>query len=312
MKQTTTALLFLSLFLVGCSESSKKSNNNAYGSAYCTQNPWAAGCAGNNPYLNCSQFPWMQGCQGGNATGASTGGQASGGSNGGGSGGYTGIPSDNNWQALYPEGIPSGYCSSPMEGEGYDLRTGTITLAGGMMYAPNNPWDSSILGDPQWASVNHTHNNSHFLVNVASAKDFLESDGRLKIRFKVRPQPKVGKSDGKWCLGRQTGMSSDPSGGYRSLQFKVSLRPVNPDGTLGSTFIGTRSLSAGVNSCTRAENFSGIAKSYPHGVVVVVHDVKSDQGCWYGENCTAFETVRSASCWSMDIQVSTDTTKDIQ
>lgn len=300
MKQVSFLLFSLSLLLVGCSESSKKSSNNG---------------AFTNP-LNCAQYPWMTGCSGATTGGTTTGGTAggtttgttTGGTTGGsGGGGYTGIPSDNNWQSLYQSGVPSGSCSSPT-GEGYDLRVGTITLAGGMMYSPANPWGS--LGDSNYTSVNYTHNNSDYLVSTATAKQFFATDARLKVRFKVRPQPAVSKSQGTWCLGRQTGMSADPYG-YKSLKFAVSLKPVNQDGSLSANFVSTKYVSAGVNSCSNVADFSGLSQNYPYGVVVVVHDVQSDQSCWYGSNCTAFGAVRSASCWQMDMQVSVDGTKDI-
>lgn len=316
MKQVSFLLFSLSLLLVGCSESSKKSSNNgAYANPYCAQNPYAVGCN----TMNCGQYPWMTGCSGSTTGGYYTGGYYTGGTAGGtttgtttggstgGSGGYTGIPSDNNWQSLYQSGVPSGSCSSPT-GNGYDLRVGTITLAGGMMYSPANPWNS--LGDSAYTSVNYTHNNSDYLVSVDSAKQFFATDARLKVRFKVRPQPAVSKSQGTWCLGRQTGMASDTYG-YKSLKFAVSLKPVNQDGSLSANFVSTKYVSAGVNSCSGVADFSGLSQNYPYGVVVVVHDVQSDQSCWYGSNCTAFGAVRTASCWQMDMQVSVDGTKDI-
>ena len=74
-------------------------------------------------------------------------------------------------------------------------------------------------------------------------------------------------------------------------------------------FIGTKNVTAGVNSCTSVIDFSGLPQSNPN-VVVVVHDVQSNQGCWYSQGCSAYVPVRSASCWQMDMQVSADGTKD--
>lgn len=288
MKHTPLIMALLSLLVAGCSDPKKKSSSTP---SHCQQYPWAQGCMTSNPYN-----PYMPGTTTGTTTGGTTGGHN-----------YTTIPSDNNWQSLYPDGVPQGTCSSA-SGTGYDLRKGTITLAGGMMYSPLNPWGT--LGDSQYTSIFHTHNNSHFLVSADEAKQFFASDAKLKVRFKIRPQPAVSKSQGTWCLGRQTGMASDPYG-YKSLKFNVALRGLNEDGTLKPYFEGTKQVSAGVNSCTPAVDFSGLAQNHPHGVVVVVSDVQSDQSCWYGSDCTAFGQVRTASCWQMDVEVSVDGTKDI-
>lgn len=271
--------------------------------------------------MTCSQYPWMQGCAGGTTGGTvctmqyppppgcpgSTTGGTTGTTYPPSTGGYTRIPSDNNWQSLYQSGVPTGSCSSPT-GTGDAVREGTITLAGGMMFSPTNPWTS--LGESQYTSVSYSHNNSYYLTNVADAKSFFDTDARLKVRMKVRPQPAVSKSQGTWCLGRQTGMSSDMYG-YKSLKFAVSLRGLNEDGSLKNYFEGTQYVSAGVNSCTKAMDFSLLQKNHPFGAVIVIHDVQSDQSCWYGSNCTAFGAVRTASCWSMDFQVSVDGSKDL-
>jgi hypothetical protein len=312
MKQVSFLLFSLSLLLVGCSESSKKSNNSgAYINPICAQNPYDPSCSGyTGGYSGGYAGGYTGGYTGGYYTGGYSGGTSgtsTGGTSGGSGGGYTAIPSDNNWQSLYQEGVPQGSCSSPT-GTGYDLRIGTITLAGGMMYSPANPWGS--MGDTTYSQNNYTHNNSDYLVSTSSAKQFFATDARLKVRFKVRPQPAVSKSQGTWCLGRQTGMAADTYG-YKSLKFAVSLKPVNQDGSLSANFVSTKYVSAGVNSCSGVADFSGLSQNYPYGVVVVVHDVQSDQSCWYGSNCTAFGAVRSASCWQMDMQVSVDGTKDI-
>ena len=217
MKKTSILLAVMTLVLVGCSESAKKkSNSNAFANPLCAQYPWTQGCNSQTGGYSTGGYSGgysTGGYSGGYSTGGYSGGYSTGGTTGtttgGSTGGYTQIPSDNNWQSLYPKGVPTGTCSSPI-GEGYDLRQGTVTLAGGMMYAPYNPW--STLGDSQYTSVNYTHNNSDYLVDVNKAKNFIATDSRLKVRFKVRPQPAVSKSQGTWCLGRQTGLAADSYG----------------------------------------------------------------------------------------------------
>ena len=246
----------------------------------------------------CSIYPWMLGCtlnstsgsgttsgsttSGGTTTGETTGettgsstGSTTGSSTGETTGGvpeepvyvnpYPALPSDNSWISLYSQGLPAENCSTPT-GTGYDVRMGTITASGGTMYAPNNPWSS--LGDSEYTSISYSHNTSTHLTSVMAAKDFFQTDAVLKIRFKVRPQPKA--PNGKtWCLGRVTGQSTDPWG-YNNLKYAVSLRPLNADGTVGGSFIGTRYFTTKVNSCSVAADFSGYIQNAPYGVVVFI------------------------------------------
>ncbi len=302
MRTTFMSVLFL-LLVASCSESKKETSNNSSSAnpLNCSQYPWMMGCSGGGNVCT-TQYPPPPGC--GTTTGSTAGGTTTGGSSGN---PYGPIPSDNNWQSLYPQGVPAGSCSSTT-GSGYEPRQATITLAGNMPYNPANPWSS--MGDSQYSSIRYSHNNSYFLTDTAQAKAFFDSDAKLKVRFKVRPQPAVSKSQGTWCLGRATGQAADTYG-YKSLKLGVSLAQLNADGSVG-TWISTQYVSAGVNSCTPAIDFSGLAQSAPHGVVVTVHSVQSDQGCWYGSNCNAYVAVRTASCWQVDFQVSVDGTKDFQ
>jgi hypothetical protein len=282
MKQTTFTILISALVLWGCSESSKTKSSTSSSNMLCT--------AATPQY-----------CYGGVTSGSTTSGSTSGSTTGGtttGGGSYTTIPSDNNWQALYPSGEPTGTCTSPT-GSGYGLRKGTVTVAGGQMYSPANPWSS--LGD-------FSTNTSYFLMDVNQAKQFVDSDAVLKVRVKPRPEPKAPAGQ-MWCFGRVTGKAAD-TWGYMKLKYSVSVRAVNADGSLGP-FMGTVNQTTGVNSCSTPIDFSGYNQSAPNGLVVVVHDVQSDQGCTYQSGCTAFKTVRTASCWQMDIEVAVDGTQSI-
>ncbi len=292
MKQTTMILL-TGLVLWGCSESStsKKSSSNSSSYTACSYDYYT------NPA-----------CPGYTTSGSTTAGTTSGTTGtttGGTSGGtYNTIPKDNNWAALYPSGEPTGTCSSPT-GSGFALRKGTITLAGGQMYSPANPFYST--GD-EYSGTGYSHNVSYFLTTVNDAKGFIDTDAVLKVRVKPRPEPKapVGKT---WCFGRVTGQAADTYG-YMRLKYSVSVRSVNTDGSLGP-FMGTTSYTTGVNSCSPAIDFSGYAQSAPNGLVVVVHDVQSDQGCTYQQGCTTFRSVRAAACWQMDLEVAVDGTQSI-
>lgn len=305
MKHNIFLTLLFAGVLWGCSESSSTSKkegssqdqfNTCVGNAYWTTPP----CPG-----YCQYNPTVAGCAGsttsGTTTGSTTSGSTTGTTTGGGS--YTGIPSDNNWQALYQSGEPQGTCSAPT-GSGFAPRKGTITMAGGQMYQPTLPFSS--FGEAEYAGASYSHNISYFLTNANDAKGFVDTDAMLRVRVKPRPQPKppVGKS---WCFGRVTGQTTD-TWGYMKLRYSVSVRAVNVDGSLGP-FMGTVNQTTTVNSCSPAINFDGFAQSAPNGLVVVVHNVESDQGCTYQQGCTAYRTVRSASCWQMDLEVAVDGTQ---
>lgn len=286
MKTFNFLMLFtLSAILVGCSDSSttKKSSTSS------TSN------SNSNPSI-CTQYPYLAECTG-STTGATSGGSTTSSSGGGAQTVYTPLLENNNWGDLYQSGVPSGSCSSPT-GTGYDLRKGTITIAGGTQYSSDLPWTSTF-----------SQTTSYFLMNTQEAKAFFDTDAKLRVRLKVRPQPKA-PAGTVYCFNRVTGQNSD-SYGYTSLQFSVSLRGVNSNGTLDPYYRGTQTVTVGVNSCSPAIDFSGLNQQWPNGVVVVIHNVYSNQGCTYQSGCTTYKQVRAASCWSMDFEVSVDGTKDI-
>jgi hypothetical protein len=294
MKHNALTIVLFSLVLWACSESTSTSKkdgssqdqfNTCQGNAYWT----TQGCPG-----YCQYNATAPGCSG-TTSGTTTSGSTTGG------GSYNRIPSDNNWAALYPTGEPTGTCSAPT-GSGFEPRVGTVTVAGGQMYSPANPYYST--GD-EYSGAGYSHNTSYFFTTVADAKGFVDTDALLKIRVKPRPQPKapVGKT---WCFGRVTGQSSDTYG-YTSLKYSVSVRAVNANGSLGA-FLRTYTQTTSVNSCSPAMDFSGYLQSNVNGIVVVVHDVQS-LNCWYGSGCTTYASVRAASCWQMDIEAAVDGTK---
>lgn len=277
-------LTALALLIVGCSEKSSKSSSST-----------------TTPVTN----PVIPPTTTGGTSGGTTTGQPS---------TFTTIPSDNNWGDLYNNySIPGESCSSPATTSDpnlYGLRKGTITAAGGQMYSPTAPW--STLGN--YASTRYSHNTSYFLTTAAYAKQFFDTDAKLRVRFKVLPQPKTTKSNGMWCLGRQTGVNTSGYG-YRNLKFSVSLVGINQDGSLKNEYMGTQQVNAGLNACTNPISFDGLNQQHPYGVAVLVHDVRSDQDCWYSttaSTCTSYTTLAASSCWAMDIHVSADDTVDFQ
>lgn len=318
MKQTSMMLILFGLMLVGCTESSKKSSSSTSAvSPYCAQFPTAMGCSGTTTGgstggtcsigSNNNTVPGCPGYCAVNPSHADCGGGTTGGSTGGSTGGYNQTMPNNNWQSLYPYGQPSGSCSTAT-GTGYETRKGTITIAGGTWYSPDNAW--TMVGEAEYKNVSYSHNNSPYLVSVTDAKGFLDTDAKLRIRFKPRAQslPPTGKS---WCYNRTTGQSGNTYG-YGTLKFSVGVKGLNADGSVKSVFdkIHTNVV-ANVNSCSPALDFDDSAQRNPYGIVLVVYDVQSDQGCWQAGNCTAFTSVKTGSCWSMDIEASVDGTKNI-
>ena len=300
-------LSLLSIILTGCSQSSSTSKKDSSNS-----NPVSNQCAGIANYQMagcpgyCQMNPTHISCT--STTGGSTSGSTSGSTTGSTTGAtYNGTTSNSslNWGARYDAvGKPSstgGSCSAPT-GSGYDLRKGTVTMALGQMYAPNLPFtsDDSMV-------------TSSFFINPNEAKGFFDSDSILRVRFKPRPQPQP-RTNETHCFGRTTG--SAVGYGYTKLSFSVALKGVNADGTLDPVFRDTKGFVAGINSCTTAADWSlsGARDMFPNGVVVVVYNVQSNQGCSEylqgGQPCAVW-AASSKLCWAMDIEAQVDGTKAI-
>lgn len=303
-------LTFLSV-LTGCSESSssKKSTNNnnkdpLSGQCSGIQNYQVAGCPG-----YCQIDPTHISCNAttGGTTSGSTTGSTGGGTGGTGGGAYNGSISNAtlNWGARYDgQGKPSstgGSCAAAT-GTGFDLRTGTVTMALGQMYAPNLPF-----------SANDSMVTSSFFISPSEAKGFLDSDSILRVRFKPRPQPQP-RTNETHCFGRTTG--SSVGYGYTKLSFSAALKGVNADGSLDPVFRDVRGFTVGINSCSPAADwsFSSARDMFPNGVVVVVYNVMSNQGCstyMQGSQECAVWSASSKLCWAMDIEAQVDGTKAI-
>jgi len=315
-------LLLSSTLLSGCldtktTKTSSTTTNNTTIPGYdpCYQNPSA-----------CDYNGTTTGTTNGNTTGETTG--NTNGTTAGSTDGSTNTNSpaesytaiDNNWTALYGSTISDFNCSTPY-GSGFDLRKGTITISGGnTWYVPGGDFNytkrtgKAFYGDVALTSFNH--NISHFLTTVEDAKLFYQTDSKLKVRFKIREQP-LPSSGQVWCNNRQTGLSRDPYG-YTILKFNVSVVGLNQDGSLKKYSDGTLKLestkliqSAPIRTCSPTIDFSNIVNNHPYGLVLVIHDVNSNQGCWSPEGCTSYKTLSRGSCWQMDIEASVDGTKDI-
>lgn len=309
MKHTTFAVLLLSLVLWGCSESSttsKKSDSSL--NPYCVTNPTAYGCGTTTGTPTCSSTDYATVgstcfCSINTTHSSCGGGSNTGGTNPGGPS-YGTIPSDNSWTGLYngpgKPSVPTATCSAPT-GTGYGTRKGTITMAFQKdTTVPVDDYSPALSGLSSF-----TNNVSSFLANKDDAKMFIDTDALLKVRLMPRPQPKPSAGN-VYCYGRRTGAGSGTAYGYSKLSFAVSVRAVNTDGSLGP-HQGTQYLTTNINSCSPGLDYSGYAQSAPNGLVLVVHDVYSDQSCSYFP-CDGWSQT-TTTCWQMDVEVAVDGTK---
>lgn len=293
MKQTIILLSAL-LSIWGCTQSSSKSSGT---SGTSSGNP-ITGCTttdyntvGSACY--CSLNPSNSSCTG-STTGSTSGGTT-----------YTGISdSVNNWTARYntsgkPTASSTINCSTPVNqasGPNYAPRKGTIHMAFRKNYRP----DISGLS-------NFSTNISYFLTSVSSAAGFLDSDGHLKVRFMPRPQ-RVPAAGDVWCYGRTTGSGSGTAYGYSELTYSVGVYGIQNGALVGP--LKTDYFTTNIQSCSPAVDYTGYNQSYPEGIVISVFDVYSNQSC-PSYPCSGTSQV-STTCWGMDIEVASDTTKTFQ
>jgi hypothetical protein len=342
-------LLLTTVLSVSCSKSSsKKSKNNAYcqqnpfangcanANPYCVSNPTAPGC-GTNGYTTgtttggsvncfppastsqsscpnyCQFFPGTSGCLA-NGTNCKT------------SPTFPGCPKTTttspSYGALYPQfpnGVPdSGGCSVatiPANNPyAYETWKGLMTVVGsGRTSTPGYDPMRGIY-NPEFGAGYYT-NTDPTLTSVTDVQSYFMTDSTLKVRFKVKPQPTTAGLPG--CFNRNTGLSASYAG-YTRLQFNVSLKGIRPDGSHTAAIPLGTVAPTGLNSCTPAFNLQTYKLQYPDGIFLIVDNVTSNQDCNSAPgltpttgytSCQAFAPVRSADCWSLEMEVATDTTK---
>lgn len=326
-------LFFLfSLLLVGaCQESSKKKSSSSASSAYCTTNYFAPGCPGHNSGLStgvnsgattgsnpicqqgqnywqypgcpgfCQNAPTHQSCSGGTTT--------SGGTTGSTTNPFPQYPSNAiyaNWGVQYPGGEPPVMnCPAAVRPSGvnftpYETRKATMTIQGGTFY---NPASGIPYG-----------NTSNILKTVTNAKTLLETDSVLKVRFKVMPQP-INSANAHYCYIPNYRVASSQAGYYR-LIFSVAIVGTKANGTVEEEYLGTYNKQ--VNECTPPIDLSSYAALYPGGMYLKIYDVQDNTLTWpnnYAQfgfrDGDAYRTVRSMDCWTLDVEVAADGTKDL-
>ena len=182
-----------------------------------------------------------------------------------------------------------------------------------------------LAGHQPWLPGNYTNSLQRTaMLNMSEASSAFSSDSRLKVRFKIHPQPFPTAGD-EYCFGRKTGQDSD-SYTYKKLRFKVHLRDIqcstpNPQDptkcdsalTLGDRYATQYIDPIDVHFCSAPIDIGALRNQTTFGTVIEIDDVKADSTCQAnGEFCPAEKIVRAASCWSMTLQISTDYTQDFK
>lgn len=298
------------LALISCSESSKKTTNSSSSnnqtdlcvlyptSGYCTGTTTGTTTSGTTTgtTTTCTgkQYYCISGCAGYTvANAAST--YCS---------GVAETVTNPNYGVKYPGGEPTGSCSTavaPSTGSGvtyYEPRNARMTIAGGYMADPTSSLAASQVNtDPEFMYLDY--NKALFI-----------SDAVLKVRFKVNAQPDSAAGT-NYCYGRVTGQPT--IAGYTKLMYTVTVKGYDASGNLiprSWTYV------TGVNSCSTTLDLSSIRRMYPNGMWMTISNVQGNQGSRPSDydtkgytNGSDFMSIRAADCWSLDVQVAGDDTK---
>jgi hypothetical protein len=265
----TLLLLSTSLLFVSCIKETKTVSKE-------TNNSGVAECV----YTNS--------CIGGTTGGSSTGGTTTGTTTSSTGGGST---DSSNWGKLYPNGVPTGTCSTPT-GTGYDTRKANLTSSGLYdYYIPSNSITQNYI------------NTDDSLKTEPAAIDLFSSDAIVKVRFKVLPEPPSAGTAQTLCYGRQTG---SPGLGYTKMIMWVSIIGVKLDGTKVSHTVHPSGIEMSVNNCTPALDLSPYKAMYPGGVYLQINQVKVNDG---GDTAWSSYGIPKTKCWAMQFEIATDTTK---
>lgn len=167
------------------------------------------------------------------------------------------------------------------------------------------------------------------LMNITEGRIAFQSDSRLKVRFKIHPQP-VAPNGQEYCYGRETGQPSDAFR-YTKVKFTVYLRDVLEHNVTKELVVGNRYQPryigpVSASSCSPIIDYSSsrnLSSQDPNYTlvsnVIEIDDVRSDSNCQECQDtncqyenfyCPAESIIRAASCWRMTLQISTDSTQD--
>lgn len=126
------------------------------------------------------------------------------------------------------------------------------------------------------------------------------SDSRLKVRFKVEPQPGN-------CPDRVTGQSQLPT--YTKIKFLVDIQKLQGSSYQSYHWITVPPVSVG--TCSPVYDIP-IASAGP--AFVKIYDVRADSACIGGwsNTCPAEEIIQSGKCWAVKVQVVNDNTDNFK
>lgn len=167
------------------------------------------------------------------------------------------------------------------------------------------------------------------LMNIQEGSIAFQTDARLKVRFKIHPQP-VAPTGQEYCYGRETGQPSDAFK-YNKVKFTVYLRDILRHNTTNELIVGNRyqpryigpvdaSDCSPIVDYSSSRNLSSQDPNYTLvSTAVEIADIRSDSNCQECQStscqyenfyCPAESIIRAASCWRMTMQISTDITQD--
>jgi hypothetical protein len=179
---------------------------------------------------------------------------------------------------VVPPSVVGSGCYNYYSGGGTNYYSINAVFRGGVTSFSNPNWSS--LTDPFFSGNN---------------QNLLMTDGRFKVRVVVKPSPGGGPGNAT-CPNMAMN--------YTKLKFKVGIG-VSGGATYYQQF---SSGNINVDQCTPAYNFVVPATNNP--LILKVYDVNWD-ACVNGPGTCAVDYVWPNDCVEMDIQISTDFTKDI-
>lgn len=199
-------------------------------------------------------------------------------------------------------------------GDGNVLLQFNLLASGGKNWLPGN-YPTGFSGSDAMAQET--------MITIEEGHYFFATDSRLKVRFKVMPQPSPPAGE-KYCYDRATGQAADVYT-YTKLKFTLYLRDVicnqysNSDPSkcvsysLGNRYATQTVGPVNVNECSQIIDLGSIRSQSSLATVVEVAYVNSDSYCQSnGQFCPAEKKVRDASCWSIKMQVATDSTQNFR
>jgi hypothetical protein len=213
-----------------------------------------------------------------------------------------------------------GNPTSDGQGDGTPMHQFELLMAGDELSTTNG----QSVQYPWYPGISDTSGLYGDFISPLEAGLIFPSDSRLRVRFKVKPQPYVPAGQ-TYCKGRGVGQAGDTYK-YKKLKFVMHLRDVicssyNTNGQCTNAYLGARYRTQYIdatdeNTCTPIMDIGHLRNQGSNiiATTVEVDQVRADSTCQQnggtGYGCPAEVKVRNASCWQMTMQVVTDYTQD--